>query len=241
MTDAPAMLCWAVDVETTGQKEPVEVIEFARAEVFARPGPTFELGEPTIERFRPSKQIELGALATHHILPEELADCPPVPERFELPRYVLGHNVDYDWAALGSQESVKRIDTLALAREAWPILDSYKLGALVYHLFPAAEARALLKDAHSAGADIRLCFQVFAAAMLTIPTEKPIGSWGAVWRLSEAARVPKIMPISKEHKGKPIAEVPADFAQWYARQKDTDPYLIQAFRNAGLIPTENAA
>jgi hypothetical protein len=73
---------------------------------------------------------------------------------------------------------------------------------------------------------------VFTRAIAALPT--PIESWGDAWRASEAARVPKIMPISKEQKGKPIAEVPRDFVRWYMRQSDPDPYLMRAFRGAGL-------
>lgn len=226
------MMAMLVDTETTSATNP-QVIELARAEVKATPGPIFVMCDAVVERFKPSRPIELGALATHHILPEELDDCPPTPERFELPRYVIGHNVDFDWMALGSQETVKRIDTLALAREAWPTLDSHKLGALIYHLFPAAEARKMLRDAHSAAGDIWFCFQVFLAALQSIRTETPIASWGDVWRASEAARMPKVMAFGK-HKGKPIADVPADYVDWYRRQEETDPYLIKAFQNAGL-------
>lgn len=226
-----AALCWAIDTETTGLTE-TQVIEFAHAEVIARPGPEFDIGQSAVERFKPSRPIELGALATHHILPDELADCPPVPEKFDLPPYIIGHNVDYDWKALGSPAEVKRICTLALAREAWPHLDSHKLGALTYHLFPYGDARSMLKDAHSAAVDIGLCFHVFKSALLSIKTETPITSWGDVWRVSEAARVPKVMAFGK-HQGKPIADVPRDYVDWYRRQADKDPYLIQAFKQAG--------
>jgi exodeoxyribonuclease X len=131
---------WVIDTETTGQTDP-QVIEFARAEVIASPGPRFELGSASVDRYKPTKAIELGAIATHHILPDELDDCPPPPTEFGLPRFVIGHNVDYDWEVMGSPSDVYRIDTLALARGAWPDLDSYKLGALTFHLFPAERAR----------------------------------------------------------------------------------------------------
>jgi exodeoxyribonuclease X len=91
----------------------------------------------------------------------------------------------------------------------------------------------LLKNAHSAAADIALCFHVFCCALLTIQTETPLTSWGAIWRLSEAARMPKKMDFGK-HRGLPIAEVPRDYVDWYRGQDDTDPYLIKAFQNAGL-------
>jgi len=68
------------------------------------------------QRYNPGKPIELGALATHHILDEELADCPPA-SGFSLPpgtEYLIGHDVDYDWQVIGAPP-VKRICTLALA------------------------------------------------------------------------------------------------------------------------------
>jgi exodeoxyribonuclease X len=219
---------WVIDTETTGQDAP-QVIELAHAEVVANPGPAFEMRDPTLHRFKPTKPIELGALATHHILPEDLADCPPPPEKFDLPKFIIGHNVDYDWEVLGSPPEVKRICTLALAREAWPNLDSHKLGALTYHLFPPATARDLLRLAHTATIDISLCFEVFKRTVAALP----VASWGDVWRASEAARVPKIISFGK-HKGASIADVPADYVDWYLRQEDRDPYLVQAFRGAGL-------
>jgi exodeoxyribonuclease X len=234
LTYAPALFAVVLDTETTGFDEPA-VIELASAPVTAIPGPRFTMGEATVHRFKPPKQIQLGAMATHHILPADLEDCPPTPEKFELPRYIIGHHVDYDWQALGSPAEVKRVDTCVLARAAWPELDSHSLGALTYHLHPHAEARDLLKNAHSAATDVALCFRVFEAALLTIPMDKPIGSWGDVWKLSEWARVPKLMTFGK-HEGKPIAEVPRDYAEWYERQDDTDPYVIIAFQKAGLLP-----
>lgn len=230
MNDAQAAV---VDTETTGLDAP-QIIEFASAPVTAAAGPKFTIGIATAKRYKPTKPITLGAMATHHILPEELAHCPPVPESFILPKFIIGHNVDYDWQALGSPD-VKRIDTLALAREAWPRLDSYSLGVLTYHLYPGNEARDLLRSAHAAEADIFLCFRVFESAMLAIPDAASLSSWGDIWRLAEAARVPKVMSFGK-HQGKPIKDVPRDYADWYRRQGTPDPYLIQAFKNAGLIP-----
>lgn len=221
---------WIIDTETTGAEAP-EVIEFAHAPITAKAGPIFEMGDAVLERYKPSKPLQLGAMATHHIIPADLEDLPPPPESFALPRYVVGHNIDFDWKALGAPDGVKRIDTLALAREAWPGLDSYKLGALIYHLFPHAEAREMLRAAHSAAADILLCFAVFIRAMRALPGT--IGSWGDVYALSEKCRIPKVMAFGK-HQGTPIAEVPADYVAWYRRQPDPDPYLLRAFENAGL-------
>ncbi|KAF1026099.1 MAG: hypothetical protein GAK29_01500 [Acinetobacter bereziniae] len=63
--------------------------------------------------------IELGSLATHHILESDIADKPSY-EVFRLPEntvYLIGHNIDYDIQAIklcDSSINVKGICTLAL-------------------------------------------------------------------------------------------------------------------------------
>ena len=118
------------DTEATDIKEPV-LIEAAWLEVtgFA----PLTIGSQFVQRYNPGKPISLGALATHHILDEELVNCPPASS-FTLPSdvaYLIGHNVDFDWQVLG-QPPIKRICTLALARKLWPNLDSHSQSALLY-------------------------------------------------------------------------------------------------------------
>ena len=120
------------DTEATGIKDPV-LIEAAWIEVDSLE--TLVLSNPFEQRYNPGKPITLGALATHHIMDEELTDCPPASS-FSLPKdvgYIIGHNVDFDWEVIGKPE-VKRICTLALARKIWPDLDSHTQSALLYHL-----------------------------------------------------------------------------------------------------------
>src|SRR5690625_4953576 len=118
------------DTETIGTKDS-EIIEAAWLKlsdpVNLTVVDTFE------QRYRPSKPIELGALATHHIYDEELVSCPP-SDSFSLPadtRFLIGHNIDYDWMVAG-KPSVKRICTLALARYFYPEIDSHSQSALLY-------------------------------------------------------------------------------------------------------------
>lgn len=227
------MATYVIDTETTGMNEP-EVIELAWAEVDVL---ALEWFSPRrgLQRYLPSKPSELGAMATHHISLDLLQDCPPSSEATLPPdvEYIIGHNVDFDWKALGSPP-VKRICTQALAQMLYPGLDSYRLGALMYHLRPDI-ARERLKDAHSADADVINC-QLILAEMLNTLTESGgvVADIEHLWTISERARVPKIMRFGK-HKGQRIAEVPRAYASWYERQEDTDPYLLQAFREAGLL------
>ena len=69
------------DTETTGLDSP-EVIEAAWIELRSLSPLTF--GDNFEQRYKPSKPIGLAALATHHILDEELTECSPSGS-FKLP------------------------------------------------------------------------------------------------------------------------------------------------------------
>jgi DNA polymerase III epsilon subunit-like protein len=145
--------------------------------------------------YRPKKPIALGALATHHIIADDLTDCVPWPGKWMPPagvEYMVGHNVDFDWKAIG-QPDVKRICTLALARHVWPDLDSHKLGALIYHILDHREARVRLRGAHSASTDIVLCHLV----LLRLIDLTGAKTWPDLWALSEFARYPTHLTFGK--------------------------------------------
>jgi exodeoxyribonuclease X len=177
------------------------------------------------QRYKPTKPISFGAMATHHILEHELVDCPG-SDTFALPAgvdYLIGHGIDFDWQIVGSPE-VKRICTLAMARNLWPGI-SHTLGALMYMLSPdPAWTREKLRDAHSALADVYFC-----ATLLDAILEKagPFESMEKLWEFSEAARVPTVITFGK-HKGTAIADLPTDYVLWMLRQDDVDPYLRKA-------------
>ncbi|MEX5322908.1 3'-5' exonuclease, partial [Pseudomonas shirazica] len=63
------MTAYIFDSETTGLNNP-ELVEAAWLQLGAGLAVTGEF----LQRYKPSKPIELGALATSHILDEELAD-----------------------------------------------------------------------------------------------------------------------------------------------------------------------
>jgi len=208
------------DTEATDIKEPV-LIEAAWLEVTSLAPLTID--SQFVQRYNPGKPISLGALATHHILDEELIDCPP-SSNFQLPsglEYLIGHNIDFDWQVLG-QPAVKRICTLALARKVWPNLDSHSQSALLYFL-DRKNAREQLREAHSALADVHICGKILEA----ICTELKINSVEDLWVASEKARMPTHMPFGK-HKGVLLSEVPMDYRSWLLGQPDIDPYLRKA-------------
>lgn len=225
------MSVYLIDTETTGTQDP-QVIQLAWMRL--RFGEGYIVEEETFNQFyRPSKEIELGALCVHHIGLKDLIDCyssatAKLPADAE---YIIGHNVDFDWKALG-QPQVKRICTEALARALWPNLDSHKLGACLYHVNPA-DAKATLKNAHDAEADCCACLSLlFNIVDRLEATGLAVNTAERLWLISEAARIPKIMTFGK-HKGEPISSVPPAYMNWYRRQENPDPYLLKAFDAVG--------
>lgn len=208
------------DTETTGKNE-AKMIEAAWIQLESiNP---FVTSASFNQRYNPGKPIEFGALATHHILDEELIDCPS-PESFELPEgleYLIGHNVDYDWNIIG-QPNIKRICTLALSRRAWPTLDSHTQSALFYYL-SRSTAREVLKNAHSALADVNICAVILENACKALN----ISTIDDLYTASEAARIPSHMTFGK-HKGVPIADIPRDYKAWLLNQDNVDVYLRKA-------------
>ena len=212
------------DTETTGTNEP-QIIEAAWIKV-ASPFDLVQI-ESFNKRYLPSKPIELGATATHHILIEDLVNCPPSSE-FSLPLeidYLIGHNVDYDWKVAG-EPPIKRICTLALSRGLYPSLDSHTQSAMLY-FFEGSNARKMLSGAHSALCDVENCVKVLWHLIEELRMQRVIMTWEDIWQASELARIPTIMPFGK-HKGTAIADIPADYKRWLLGQPDVDPYLRKA-------------
>lgn len=214
------------DTETTGINEPA-IVEAA----WIRLHDPYSLAviESFVKRYNPGKSIELGALATHHILDEEVADCPPASE-FQLPpgtEYLIGHNVDYDWKVIG-EPPVKRICTLALCRHLFLEADSHTQSAMIY-LFERDNAKALLRSAYSAADDVKNCRVVLDYVLSKLGNVTQATTWEELWQISEKARIPTVMTFGK-HKGTPIKDVPGDYKAWLLRQPDVDPYLVKALR-----------
>lgn len=221
------MIAFIADTETTGLDHTShEIIELAYK-------PFDSSDPPVVERFHPSKPIDLGALSTHHILDEELEAEPPSSLAFSrLPPcdYLIGHNIDFDWNFLG-QPNCRRICTQAMARELWPEIDSHRLVALMYHTKGRTkETRTLVHGAHSAGDDVLMCEQLLRTIMFVAKIE----DLETLYLFSEEARIPKVMAFGK-FRGQAISAVDRGYSNWYRRQPDPDLYLLEAFRRNGLL------
>jgi len=221
--DGASMRALIFDTETTGRVEP-DLIEAAWLAVSDLK--TLEVEEQFVQRYRPDKPIEMGAMAVHHILEEELLDCPSA-RTFTLPEdtgYLVGHSIDYDWGVIGKPD-VKRICTYAMTRKLWPEVDSHSQSALMFHFSKdRKKTRDNLKNAHSALADVKFCRILLNKVILAV---RP-ASWEDLWEFSERARIPETMPFGK-HKGVKIIDLPDDYRKWALNNlTDMDFYLRKA-------------
>lgn len=229
-----------LDTETARAKEapgkPIEVVELAWTQHLPSVHDSQVFHSKTF-RYQPAVGMEFGAIAVHGILPDELAGCRGsacAPSDVPAAQYWIGHNIDFDWRALGSPPGVKRICTLALARWLWPQLDSHTLSACMYFAFGmTAETRERLRNAHSASHDVQFCvdlleFMLQHPKLASVTTLEQLHSW------SEEARVPTMWTFGK-FQGQPIGAADRGYAQWYKRLPDGDPYVIVALRRAGLL------
>lgn len=220
---------YCLDTETTDAGDAPEVIQLAICGPLPWPKADADI---KVMSFKPSKPISIGAMATHHIIAEDLEGSPPW-SGFALPEdcaYLLGHSVDFDWKCIGSP-NVKRICTLALSRSLWPDIDSHKLTAMIYHLHPPAMARVLVCEAHDARADVANCLRLLGFILALVGKPQ---TWEEVWRISEEARIPKVFSFGKYH-GQPIADIKRTdpgYISWCVSGKcdlvNEDPYLRQA-------------
>ncbi|WP_346395205.1 3'-5' exonuclease [Pseudomonas syringae] len=220
------MTAYIFDSETTGLSEP-QLVEAAWLKLESITG--LAVLSEYLERFKPSKAIELGALATSHILDEELIDCPSHTE-FSMPedtQYLVGHNVDYDWGVIGRPD-LKRICTAALSRRLWPEADSHSQSAMIY-LHYREQAAGLLRNAHAALDDVKNC-RLLLVKIVDVLAEKigrPVRDWEELWELSEDARIPTVISFGK-HKGMEISKLPGDYKRWLLSQAELDPFVRKA-------------
>lgn len=220
-----------LDVETTGLVEP-QIIQLAQTTPFE-----YDKHAGTrvdVTRYKPTKAIEPGAMAVHRIIAEDLADAPDWPgwEKPQQVQYLIGHMIDSDWAAIGKPD-IRLIDTCIMAKRKWDALGTYKLTALIFHLYEAAEARRMTENAHDAETDVNLTVLVLDHLMYELPH---ITSFEQLWQYSEEARIPLRIGFSKfgPKNGQPgtlYADIPDGMLKWIidpARVADMDRYEVVA-------------
>ncbi|ENU92530.1 hypothetical protein F971_01512 [Acinetobacter vivianii] len=213
-----------------------EIIEAAVLEVFILDGELRLLNAGHVfGRYKPSESICLGAMATHHIIDEDLENCPPASS-FRFPSdldttYLIGHNIDYDIDAVKKTdyilpEKFHAICTLAMARRLWPTLETHTLSALAYHISHDRDAtREHLKDAHSAITD---CYTTFDL-LKVIVEQQNIQTMDELAKFAESCRYPTHIFFG-DFKGCAISDMETDDLV-YLFAKTKDKFLKSSLEN----------
>lgn len=227
------MAGYVFDTETHDLTNP-RVIQACYMPVCIIPGFCLPAGAASTEFFNPCAPITAGAMATHHLIDEDVLEAKLYTE-FKLPsdcEYLIGHNISFDLEVAlnsGPQPEVKLIDTLFIAKRLWPDLHTHTLTALSYHFADNKKrARDMIKNAHDAEVDVTLCVNLLS----TILSENSdLVDMESLYEFSEFCRIPVKMEFGK-HKGVFIRDLPADYLRWFVKQKDVDAQLMKALSEA---------
>ncbi|MGO1744678.1 MAG: 3'-5' exonuclease, partial [Psychrobacter sp.] len=91
--------------------------------------------------FNSGRSISPVVIKIHGITDEDAAGLERFElGQFELPQYLIGHNVRFDWRVIGSP-SAKLICTVRLARVAFPEWSAYSQSKCIEQLLGSSEAR----------------------------------------------------------------------------------------------------
>jgi exodeoxyribonuclease X len=183
---------------------------------------------------QPGYEISFGAMATHHIMPEDLKDAPPpatasayLDEHLGEPDFWVAHNAPFDrsFFVMVNQKygDVKRwLDTYRIAKHIWPDAPGYSNQVLRYWL---GIGRNLEIPDHLTAEEVaphRALFDCFVTIeilkiMLKDRTVEEL------YALSDPSKpiLMKVCPL-KKYKGMEFKNVPRDYLQWVVKQSDMD-------------------
>ena len=199
MTDRTALI---IDTETDQGRDP-RPIQVATINVAT--------GFEWMKYFNSGRTISPVVIKVHGITNEAVAGLEGFDlDKFELPDYLIGHNVRFDWRVIG-RPATKLICTVRLARIAFPEWRYYGQSKCIEQLLGKDEASTLTIAAHDALGDARMCYLLYKACcerLQLAPTD-----FAAVHSIANTANPVGKMPFGK-YKGKTIKEVPIDYIKW---------------------------
>ena len=195
-----------LDLETTSLDGTARIVQLAYKNT--------ETGETVNEFFKPPIAISFGAMATHHVTEQMVANKPAFDRSLQKETLItllqdsilVAHNASFDIGILKTEgvETPKHIDTLRVARHLIES-DSYQLQYLRYSLALNIEAAA-----HDALGDILVLEKLFEK-LINVANEKfNFSSMDqAIEKFVELTQTPVLIKKFKfgKYQGKTIAEV----------------------------------
>ena len=191
-----------IDTETDQGRDP-RPIQIATINVMT--------GFEWMKYFNSGRTISPIVIKVHGITDDDVAGLERFNlAEFELPEYLIGHNVRFDWRVIGSP-SAKLICTVRLARVAFPEWRAYGQSKCIEQLLGKEEASRMTIAAHDALGDARMCYLLYQACCERLeiaPTD-----FAAAHAIANKAHPVSKMPFGK-HKGTPIKDVPISYVKW---------------------------
>lgn len=219
-----------IDLETTGNAPPAEVIEFARVDVLSEGQPTCSVEMPVSRLLRPLCGIPPEAMAVHHLTEADFgADTPvatPALLREALlsdrpPDIFVAHKAEFEQTflaeALGS--SIPWICTYKVALHVWPDAPRHSNQVLRYWRGLVLDPR-LAMPPHRAGPDAWVTAHLLVDLLRHATIEQMLA-----WTL-EPRHLPCV-PFGK-HRGQKWPDVPADYLQWMIAQSSMERDVVFA-------------
>lgn len=188
-----------LDCETTGISNTDEIIELAYIQApddvrkfvtyYVKAMPKIDFPQQVYnERFKPSVPINPHAFKVHGISMLKLLGKRPSKE-VALPenvKYLVGHQINFDYKMLGQPEGILLIDTLIIHRllRKLGIIDDHSggkndLGTLISYYYPEV-AKTLIKPLHSALDD---CYKVILLLSVILEKFPAIETWDGLYSL----------------------------------------------------------
>lgn len=203
-------------------------------------------GQQWMAYFNSGRPISPVTTQIHGITDDDVAGLDAFDlSNFNVPEYLIGHNVNFDWRVIGRPE-VKLICTVRLARLAFPEWSSYKQSRCIEQLFNlqnrGGDITHFTQQAHDALGDVKMCYEIYKACCEKLGIN--YHNYAAAHLLCQKARATRgksstgntsdqpmsVMPFGK-YRGQPVAQLPKPYVKWIlANVPALRPNLINALQ-----------
>lgn len=202
------MRLFAGDTETSNaERTPGGVCEVALIEITE----DLEYVGHFESRIDPEEPICPGASGVHGITNADVEDCPTLEEWADLVHIremgLAAHNAPFDAMKLSAAISIpSTLDTLRLARHAYPDAPNHKLSTLVYYLNLPRSTGSF----HSAMTDTWALFYLLQRLAVDLDCH----TFSGLSVMSHTPRQLENFPNFGKHAGIPFADVPTSYLSW---------------------------
>lgn len=212
-----------IDIETTGEAPPAEIIEVGRTDVVGDAG-AWRIERPMARLYRPLHGIPPETMAVHHLTEEIIGPDAPVctPDKLRLaiwggeaPDALVAHNSSFEQSFIPEAltSPLPWICTYKVALRVWPDAPRHSNQVLRYWRGLRLDAD-LAMPPHRAAPDAYVTANILIGLLQSASVKQMIAWTGE----------PKLLPTIPmgKHRGAKWPDAPADYLEWMVRQADMD-------------------